>query len=88
MPASLVLLPEAVLSSPAVAGGLLYVGSYDHDLYAFDASCRTPANLSGAFPERYIYSSPAVAGGIVYVSSYDHNLYAFDATVATPASLS
>jgi outer membrane protein assembly factor BamB len=36
-------LPQAVQSSPAVANGVLYVGSSDHYLYAFDA--HRPADL-------------------------------------------
>ncbi|HXJ66234.1 MAG TPA: PQQ-binding-like beta-propeller repeat protein [Actinomycetota bacterium] len=73
-----------VLSSPAVADGVVYVGSDDHNLYAFPASCGTGGAVcsprwhgtTGSFVE----SSPAVAGGAVYVGSSDGNLYAFPAS--------
>jgi outer membrane protein assembly factor BamB len=85
--------PESGLlfSSPAVAGGTVYVGSGDHNLYAFDAAgvvgCQgSPpacdplwAGPTGGF----IASSPAVANGVVYVGSFDGRLYAFDATGVT-----
>jgi outer membrane protein assembly factor BamB len=78
-----------VLSSPAVANGVVYVGSEDHNLYAFDATGTTncsgspkscsplwTARTGGAIGD----SSPAVANGVVYVGAADNKLYAFDAT--------
>jgi outer membrane protein assembly factor BamB len=67
----------AVISSPAVAQGILYVGSSDHNLYALDAA-------SGMLRWKFathgrVTSSPAVAAGRVYFGSYDSNLYALDA---------
>jgi outer membrane protein assembly factor BamB/plastocyanin len=63
-----------VVSSPAVANGIVYVGSDNSNLYALD-SFSGPAKWTfkagGA-----ISSSPAVAGGTVYFGSDDHNLYA------------
>ena len=62
-------------SSPAVSGGLVYVGSLDGFLHALDAS-------SGV--ERWKCSiedgagSPAVAAGTVYVGGADRYLYAVD----------
>jgi hypothetical protein len=63
----------------------VYVGSYDHKLYAFDAAGST--NCSGNPPTcsplwtattgSVLVSSPAVANGVVYVGSFDRNLYAF-----------
>jgi outer membrane protein assembly factor BamB len=65
-------------SSPAVAGGMIYVGSHNHKLYAFDASCRATCLPLWTFSTgNVISSSPAVANGMVYVSSEDHKLYAF-----------
>src|SRR5437867_3875286 len=72
-------------SSPAVAGGVVYVGSLDGKLYAFSASGST--NCSGT-PKtctplwtgatgNFVVSSPAVASGVVYVGSNDDKLYAF-----------
>jgi outer membrane protein assembly factor BamB len=71
-----------VVSSPAVVGGVVYVGSTDHSLYAFSASAcgaATCAPLWTAATLGPIQSSPAVVGGVVYVGSDDDGLYAFDA---------
>ncbi|MDP9075518.1 MAG: PQQ-binding-like beta-propeller repeat protein, partial [Actinomycetota bacterium] len=84
---------DTIFSSPAVAGGVVYVGSNDHNLYAFDAS--GTAGCSGTAPTKVctplwtattgsgVFSSPAVAGGVVYVGSFDAKLYAFDASGTT-----
>jgi serine/threonine protein kinase len=68
-----------ISSSPAVTNGLVYVGSEDHKLYAFEAATgqmRWSASTEGA-----IVSSPAVANGLVYVGSNDSKLYAFEAVM-------
>ena len=67
-----------VLSSPAVANGVFYVGSDDGNLYALDASTGTLlwSDAIGGFG----WDSPAVAGGVVYISSGDGNLYALNAS--------
>jgi outer membrane protein assembly factor BamB len=70
-----------VSSSPAVADGVVYVGSLDGTLNAYAVGCAsgagtcTPiwtATISGA-----INSSPAVADGVIYVGSHDSKVYAF-----------
>ena len=63
-------------SSPAVAGGMLYVGSYDGKLCALDAV--TGRSVWSAVTSGYIYSSPALANGVAYVGSMDNWFYAFD----------
>jgi parallel beta-helix repeat protein len=65
-----------MFSSPAVAGGLVYVGS--DKVYCVNAT-------SGAFVWSYttsdmVYSSPAVSGGKVYVGSFDGNVYCLNAS--------
>jgi eukaryotic-like serine/threonine-protein kinase len=70
-----------VISSPAVAGGVVYVGSNDGRLYAIEEA-------SGALKWKLatgarITSSPAVADGVVYFGSYDGNFYAVDAVTGT-----
>ena len=64
-----------IFSSPAVANGVVYVGTYNSFLYALDAR-------TGAFKWSYltggeVRSSPAVVNGVVYFGSYDSKLYAF-----------
>lgn len=65
-----------VLSSPAVSGDAVFVGSSDGYLYALDLS-------TGVLRWKFetgaeVVSSPAVAGGTVYVGSHDYHLYAID----------
>jgi hypothetical protein len=74
---------EAVLSqSPVVAGGQVFVGAYDGNLYAFAG----PGCGAGVCPPEWagrtggpIQGTPAVAGGSAFVGS-SGGLYAFDAS--------
>jgi outer membrane protein assembly factor BamB len=66
-----------VFSSPVVAGGVVFVGSNDHYLYALDArkgkelwKFKTGANIA---------STPAVIGGVVFFLSNDGSAYAVNA---------
>jgi outer membrane protein assembly factor BamB len=68
----------AVESSPAVANGVVYVGSYDGNVYALNAT--TGAKLWSFTTADYVLSSPAVANGVVYVGSDDSNVYALNAS--------
>ena len=66
-----------VISSSAVVGGFVYVGSLDDNVYCLDAA-------NGSFVWSYttgnaVYSSPAVFGGLVYVGSDDDNVYCLNA---------
>jgi len=67
-------------SSPAIANGVLYVGSYDTRLYAIrERSGKllwAPGWGSGNM-ERGFNSSPAIADGRVYLGCRDGSLYAF-----------
>jgi len=65
------------VSSPAIVGGVVYVGSQDGRLYALDA--RTGQEKWTFKTDGAVYSSPASAGGLVYVGSGDGRLYALDA---------
>ena len=75
--------PESILmSSPTVAGGVVYVGSFGHKLFAFDASgcgAKKCQPLWTAATGGSIESTPTVSDGVVYVGSDDGKLYAFDA---------
>lgn len=70
-----------VTSSPAIVNGIVYVGSYDAYVYAFNAA--TGAKLWRYKTGAAIVSSPAVADGIVYIPSTDGYLYALNATTGT-----
>jgi eukaryotic-like serine/threonine-protein kinase len=66
-----------VISSPAVANGVVYAGSTDGNVYAVDLD-------SGAQKWKFeikarVPSSPAVSEGVVYFGSYDGQFYAVDA---------
>jgi outer membrane protein assembly factor BamB len=75
----------SIFSSPAVANGVVYVGSEDGNLYAFPATCSAPCgplwssriNTTG---DHHVDSSPAVANGVVYIGSDNGSLYTFRAT--------
>ena len=66
---------DLIFSSAAVANGVVYVGSQDGKVYAFDAS--TGAVLWSYETGDRVTSSPAVANGVVYVGSQDGKVYAF-----------
>lgn len=67
---------DVLLSSPAVDGGSVYVGSGDGHIYALDAQAGT---LKWKFATgNVVHASPAVANGTVYVGSWDRYFYALD----------
>lgn len=70
-----------IVSSPAVADGVVYVGSNDGNLYAIDQ--RTGTKKWVFKTDARIPSSPAVADRLVYFTSYDGNFYAVDAASGT-----
>ena len=68
---------DVFLSSPTIAGGVVYFGSGDQHVYALDA-------VSGALKWSFaagdvIHAAPAVDRGTLYIGSWDRNLYALDA---------
>jgi outer membrane protein assembly factor BamB len=67
-----------LISSPTVADGTVYIGSYDNKLYALDAS--SGSQQWSYSTGDYVRSSPTVVDGTVYVTSYDNNVYALDAS--------
>ena len=70
----------------AMVGNLVYVGSNDGTLYAFDVASGTDCAMAPetcsplwtASTGAPINGSPAVANGVVYIGSQDSKLYAFD----------
>jgi hypothetical protein len=75
----------AVWSSPAVASGVVYVGSEDCNVYALNATTGTPLwKYTTGGP---VESSPIVVNGVIYIGSNDGNIYAFG-TNPSPRSFS
>jgi outer membrane protein assembly factor BamB len=79
---------DTVRRAPAVAYGLIYVGSGDigiHALHAgtgvevWSAGTETAAACIGASG-----GTPSVAGGVVYLAGCNHTVYAFNAISGTP----
>jgi len=71
-----------VRSSPAVADGIVFIGSNDSNVYALD-------QYSGALVWSFttggwVQSSPAIADGKVYVGSFDGKVYCLDASTGAP----
>lgn len=68
---------DVFLSSPTIAGDVMYIGSGDHHVYALDAA--TGALRWTFATGDVVHASAAVAGGVVYIGSWDRNMYALDA---------
>jgi outer membrane protein assembly factor BamB len=75
--------PDSILmSSPTVANGTVFVGSFDGRLYAFNAAGCGSAKCQPIWRGKTggsIESTPTVSNGVAYVGSDDGNLYAFNA---------
>jgi outer membrane protein assembly factor BamB len=70
-----------IVSSPAVAGGVVYIGAEDYNVYAVSGEEGTTVWSDSTTNQ--IYSSPAVADGMLYVGSMDDWFYCFNATDGT-----
>lgn len=68
-------------SHPALVDGTLYLGGFDGNVYAIDATDGTEQWVFET--DSRIHSSPAVVDGTVYIGSTDHNVYALDAADGT-----
>lgn len=65
---------DEVRSSPRIVDGVLYIGSYDNNLYALNVE---DGSFLWKFPtEGGIASTPIICGDVVLVGSEDGNLYA------------
>ncbi len=72
-----------VNSSPAVANGVVYIGSNDGNLYGLNAA--TGAKLWRFTTAASIGGAPVVANGMVYVTANNGTLYAFALPRGVPA---
>jgi plastocyanin len=73
-------------SSGAIVNGVLIIGAYDEQLYAFDAMNGTKLWTSGYWTMRITGpQSPAVSGGMVFMTGHDGHLYAFGDTPGDPS---
>lgn len=68
---------DAVWGSPVVSNGTVYIGSYDHNLYAISAE--TGEEIWTFQTSNPVDGTPAVVDGTVYFGSFDKNIYALDA---------
>ncbi len=68
---------DEIRGSPIMENGVVYVGSYDHNLYALNAA-------DGAFKWKYateggIVGKPVVQENMIFIGSEDHRLHAVSA---------
>lgn len=68
---------DVLMSSPAIAGGVVYFGSGDNHVYALDAATGKPRWTFAT--GNVVHATPAVYRGTVYIGSWDRYLYALDA---------
>jgi eukaryotic-like serine/threonine-protein kinase len=66
-----------VSSSPAIVSGVVYIGSYDNNVYALNAS--TGQKVWAFKTGEQVQSSPAVDSGVVFIGSSDDFVYALTA---------
>lgn len=71
-------------ATPAVAGGVVYVGGTQSPYTFYALNATTGATIWTQTVGGPIYSSAVVANGNVYVGSTDGNVYAFKASTGAP----
>ncbi|HUJ39471.1 MAG TPA: PQQ-binding-like beta-propeller repeat protein [Candidatus Acidoferrales bacterium] len=71
-----------IVGSPAVADGVVYIGSADGFLYAVDQA--TGKEKWKFETPRQVVSTPTIANGVVYLVGYDATLTALDAATGKP----
>ena len=64
-----------MLSSPAVANDVVYIGSNDYNLYALNAA--TGSKIWSYKTGQGVESTACVVNGVVYIGSMDNKVYAF-----------
>jgi len=69
---------SGIYSSPAVANGMIFIGSYDNHVYALNET--NGQQIWNYTTGSYVLSSPAVANGMIFIGSWDNNVYALNET--------
>jgi len=68
-----------IIGSPAVANGVVFIGSIDGNVYAVDQETGKQKWKFKTLASRQVTSSPAVANGVVYFGGFDGVCYALEA---------
>ena len=68
---------DGYVNDPVVVDGVLYVGSYDYNVYALNA--KTGTLIWNYTTGGYIDTAPTVANGVVFANSNDNKTYALNA---------
>lgn len=68
---------DEIKSSPAIAGGRVYIGSWDKHAYALDL--KTGKQIWSTILDDMIEASPTIVDNVVYIGTLAGTLYALDA---------
>ena len=72
-----------IIGSPAIANGVIFIGSTDGNVYALDQETGKQKWKFKTFASRQVTSTPTIANGLVYFGAFDGILYAVDAETGT-----
>src|ERR1044072_5631874 len=75
-----------IIGSPAIADGVVYIGSIDGNMYAVDQETGKQKWKIKTFASRQVTSSPTIANGLVYFGGFDGIRYAVHAETGTMKS--
>jgi outer membrane protein assembly factor BamB len=67
----------SIMSSPAVVGGLMFIGSNDRAVHVFNTADGSRLDTYNFTTQGAVESSPAVVDNMVFVGSDDNNVYAW-----------
>ena len=69
----------AAIGAVTLADSVIYVGAFDRNLYALNASTGAPVWQTPFTAENWFWAAPMVLDGRVFAPSLDHNLYILSA---------
>jgi len=75
----------AIASSPQIANGLIYFGSFDTNVYALNAA--TGKKVWAFSTSNWVWADPLIVGNLLVIGSLDHNVYALDAATGRVVQL-